>query len=147
PIRLHLDEASHIVNLPAARNLTGGQNGSGAGIKIGVIDTGIDETHPAFQDPGVTPPAGFPKGFPEDRPFTNNKIIAARSYVHLLNPPDPESSAPDDETPRDRVGHGTAVAMIAAGLPVTSPVGPIVGAAPKAFLGSYKIFGSPDIRE
>ena len=147
PIRLHLDAASQVVNLPAAQTLTGGQNGSGAGIKIGVIDTGIDNTHPAFSDPNVTPPAGFPKGYPEDRPFTNNKIIAARSYVHLLNPPEPESSAPDDETPRDRVGHGTAVAMIAAGGPVSTPVGTLVGAAPKAFLGNYKIFGSPDIRD
>lgn len=146
-IRLHLDAASQVVNLPAAQTLTGGQNGSGAGIKIGVIDTGIDNTHPAFNDPNVSPPAGFPKGYPEDRPFTNNKIIAARSYVHLLNPPEPEFSAPDDETPRDRVGHGTAVAMIAAGRPVSSPIGTLVGAAPKAFLGNYKIFGSPDIRD
>lgn len=147
PIRLHLDAASQVVNLPAARTLTGGQNGSGAGIKIGVIDTGIDNTHPAFNDPNVSPPAGFPKGYPEDKPFTNNKIIAARSYVHLLNPAEPEFSAPDDESPRDRVGHGTAVAMIAAGRPVSSPVGTLVGAAPKAFLGNYKIFGSPDIRD
>jgi len=147
PIRLHLDAASQILNLPAAQALTGGQNGSGAGIKIGVIDTGIDNSHPAFNDPNVSPPAGYPKGFPEDRPFTNNKIIAARSYIHLLNPQAAESSAPDDETPGDRVGHGTAVAMIAAGGPVTSPVGMLVGTAPKAFLGNYKIFGSPDIRE
>ncbi len=147
PIRLHLDAASQILNLPAAQALAGGQNGAGDGIKIGVIDTGIDNTHPAFNDPNVTPPAGYPKGYPEDKPFTNNKIIAARSYVHLLNPPEPEFSAPDDQTPRDRVGHGTAVAMIAAGRPVSSPVGMLVGAAPKAFLGNYKIFGSPDIRE
>ncbi len=146
-VRLHLDAASQIVNLPSARALTGGDNGSGAGIKIGVIDTGIDNTHPAFNDPNVSPPAGFPKGYPEDKPYTNNKIIVARSYVHLLNPPEPEFSAPDDETPRDRVGHGTAVAMIAAGRPVSSPVGMLVGAAPKAFLGNYKIFGSPDIRD
>ncbi|MDA0203747.1 MAG: S8 family serine peptidase [Acidobacteria bacterium] len=147
PIRLHLDAASQILNLPAAQALTGGQDGSGAGIKIGVIDTGIDISHPAFNDPNVAPPAGYPRGFPEDQQFTNNKIIAARSYVHLLNPQDPQLSAPDDETPRDRVGHGTAVAMIAAGRPVSSPVGMLVGAAPKAFLGNYKIFGSPDIRE
>ena len=147
PIRLHLDAASQILNLPAARALTGGQNGSGAGIKIGVIDTGIDNTHPAFDDPGLATPAGYPKGYPEDKPFTNKKIIAARSYVHLLNPQDPATSAPDDETPRDRIGHGTAIAMIAAGRPVSSPVGTLVGAAPKAFLGNYKIFGSPDIRD
>src|SRR5207249_6590483 len=48
-------------------------------------------------------------------------------------------------SPRDRVGHGTAIAMIAAGAQNTSPLGQIQGVAPKAFLGNYKIFGSPGV--
>ena len=71
----------------------------------------------------------------------------ARSYVHLLSSDQPEFSRPDDFSPRDRVGHGTSVAMIAAGQPVDSPVGTLTGIAPKAFLGNYKIFGSADINE
>ena len=31
---------------------------AGAGIKIGVIDTGIDQTHPFLTDNSLTPPAG-----------------------------------------------------------------------------------------
>ncbi len=147
PIRRYVDAASDILNVPAAQSAVGGVNAAGAGIKIGVIDTGLDETHPAFTDSGLSMPPGFPKGPPADQAFTTNKIIVARSYVKLLNSDDPRISAPDDQTPRDRIGHGTAVAMIAAGGPVDSPVGPLIGVAPKAHLGNYKIFGSPDISE
>ncbi|MEZ5391660.1 MAG: S8 family serine peptidase [Bryobacterales bacterium] len=142
-----LNRASQIVRADEAIQALGGSGRAGEGIRIGVIDTGIDQTHPAFQDNQVSPPAGFPKGRPEDLSYTNNKIIAARSYVHLLNPADAAYSRPDDYTPRDRTGHGTAVAMIAAGRPVNSPVGLLTGVAPKAFLGNYKIFGSPDLNE
>lgn len=147
PIRLHIDAASDLLQLPATRSIVGGPSSAGAGIKIGIIDTGLDFEHPAFDDAGMSAPSGFPKGIPADKLFTNNKIIVARSYVHLLNSDKEEFSRPDDQTPRDRIGHGTAVAMIAAGRAVDSPIGELIGVAPKAFLGNYKIFGSPDIRE
>ena len=125
----------------------GGIENAGAGLKIGILDTGIDIDHPAFADPSLRAPPGFPKGRPEDLAFTNNKVIAARSYVGLLNPLAVEASRPDDTTPRNRVGHGTAVATIAAGRRVTAPAATLTGVAPKAFLGNYKIFGSPGINE
>jgi hypothetical protein len=60
----------------------GGAGNAGAGLKIAIIDTGIDQTHPSFQDDTLTPPAGFPKcGVPSDCAFTNSKVIVARSYV------------------------------------------------------------------
>ncbi len=37
-----------LVNDPAVWPLAGGRANAGAGIKIGIIDTGIDDTHPAF---------------------------------------------------------------------------------------------------
>ena len=99
-------------------------------------------------------PTGFPKcDVPSNRAFTNNKVIVARSYVALDSytdtPPvaNPVYSTPDDTTPRDRVGHGTAIAMIAAGVQNTGPQGTIQGVAPKAFLGNYKIFGSPGVND
>jgi uncharacterized protein (TIGR03437 family) len=52
---------------------------------------------------------------------------------------------PDDNSPRDHMGHGTAIAMIAAGVENTGPLATIQGVAPKAFLGNYKIFGSPGV--
>ena len=145
--KLMLNSVSDIVDADEARQLLGGSDAAGAGVRIAVIDTGIDRDHPAFEDPSLAPPAGFPKGRPQDLAFTNNKIIAARSYVHLLSPSDPAASRPDDRSPRDRIGHGTAVAMIAAGKRTASPAGDLEGVAPKAFLGNYKVFGSPDVNE
>ena len=142
-----LNRAVDIVRAPEAWRALGGDSRAGEGMRIAIIDTGIDQTHPALDDPNLRPPDGFPISLDIDREFTNNKIIVARSYAHLLSPIDPAFSRPDDETPRDRTGHGTAIAMIAAGRPVESPVGRLTGVAPKAFLGNYKIFGSPDINE
>ena len=148
PLRRHLDEAVKLVGAPQAWNVLGGSGSAGAGVKIGIIDTGIDQDHPAFQDPALRPPPGFPKCQPADCAYTNNKVIVARSYVDLLVwGDDPEVSRPDDLSPRDRVGHGTALAMIAAGGRASGPSATITGMAPKAFLGNYKVFGSPGVND
>jgi uncharacterized protein (TIGR03437 family) len=143
-----LNTAAELVNAPAAASALGGVTNAGAGLKIGILDSGIDHTHSAFDDPSLRPPAGYPRARPEDLPYTNNKIIVARSYIRTVSSRDPARSRPDDYSPRDRSGHGTFVAMIAAGRAVSAPGGPtITGIAPKAFLGSYKIFGSADIND
>lgn len=147
PIQRHLANALNLMNVPAAWSAVNGSQNAGAGVKIAVLDTGIDITHPAFQEGTLQYPAGFPK-CREDRGdcgFVNRKVIAARSYVDLLVGKDPATSRPDDLSPRDRVGHGTAVAMIAGGLTNTGPAGAITGVAPGAWLGNYKIFGSPGV--
>ena len=52
----------------------------------------------------------------------------ARSYVNLFDENSGASdSRPDDESPRDRVGHGTAVAMAAAGVTNSGPSDTITG--------------------
>jgi hypothetical protein len=75
------------------------------------------------QDNSLAAPAGFPKCQGNDCVFSNNKVIVARSYVRQLaagSPTNPAAdSRPDDYSPRDRVGHGTALAMIAASLPLS----------------------------
>ncbi len=144
PAKPLLNTALDLVGVPAAWAAIGGSSNAGAGIRIGIIDTGIDQNHPGFQDSSLKPPAGFPAG---DAAFTNNKVIVARSYVSLLNDSDPTYSTPDDFSARDRQGHGTAIAMIAAGVQHNAPLGTISGVAPKAFLGNYKVFGSPGVNE
>ena len=150
-IHRDLDHAEQLTNVPAAWSLLGGMSSAGAGVKIAVIDSGIDNTHAAFQDSSLTPPAGFPICPQTDVnacAYTNSKIIVARSYVSLFDKGSRASdSRPDDESPRDRVGHGTGVAMAAAGVTNTGPSDTITGVAPKAFLGNYKVFGSPGLND
>jgi uncharacterized protein (TIGR03437 family) len=166
-----LNAATQLVNAPAAWALPaiGGESNGGKGIKIGILDSGIDQTHPAFIDPSLPSAGGiFPVctdnngtvvyGQPSACPFTSNKVIVARSYVRqiagfqtlsgtdtITGPPDPADSEPDDYSARDRDGHGTAVASAAAGYPTTGGTVPIMGVAPKAYLGNYKIYGSPGV--
>jgi subtilisin family serine protease len=124
-----LDRSVVLQRITDAWALAGGPGSAGAGIRIAIIDTGIDATHPGFQDPDLQAPSGFPKVNREtDISTTNNKIIVARNY-------DP---APRSAT--DVEGHGTGVAMIAAGRTTVGPLGAITGVAPKAFLGNYKVF-------
>jgi len=56
-----LSESHKIINADAAWSSAGGRSSAGAGIKIGDIDTGIDESHPFFDPSGFTYPSGFPQ--------------------------------------------------------------------------------------
>lgn len=133
-LRLSLDHALPLHGVPRAWANLGGSDLAGAGVKIGIIDTGIDSTHPAFHDPSLPMPEGFPRvNQRSDLEFTSNKVIVARSYLRLLD-------SVQDISARDTDGHGTAVAMAAAGMPVTTSLGVLSGVAPKAYLGSYNVF-------
>ncbi|GAB4369156.1 MAG: hypothetical protein OHK0021_12190 [Bryobacter sp.] len=146
----HANRALDVNNVRAAWNRVGGPAGAGAGVRIAIIDSGIDQNHPAFASFPTPPPAGYPRcnSSNGDCGFTNNKVVAARSYVTLLNfafGTDPADTRPDDFSPRDRWGHGTAAAMMAAGQEHESPVGRISGVAPGALLGNYKVFGTENV--
>ena len=139
--RMTLDRALPLLHVPEAWSQVGVAN-AGAGIRIGMIDSGIDVAHPGFADAAFTAPAGFPlANVFADLAFTNNKVIVARSYASLFPVPDPDTSARDDQ------GHGTATAMTAAGVANTGPLAVISGVAPRAFLGSYKVFGTPGVND
>jgi minor extracellular serine protease Vpr len=138
PVRtfhLTLDHALPLHRVPDAWAQVGIGN-AGAGARIGILDSGVDIGHPGFRDAGFTAPDGFPRG---DANYTNNKVIVARSYVAMLPNRDPDLS------PADHVGHGTATAMAAAGISNTGPLATVSGVAPRAFIGSYKVFGSPSV--
>ena len=139
--KIVLDHALPLHKVPEAWNAVGIDN-AGAGMKIGIIDTGIDASHPAFQDPSLAIPDGFPHvNSNADVANTNNKVIVARSYASLFARRDPDTSA------RDHVGHGTATSMAAAGVLNAGALATITGVAPKAWVGNYKVFGTPGVND
>ncbi len=149
--KLNLNRAVTLVDAAGAWNALGGVSNAGLGVKVGILDSGIDQTHPAFQDSSLVAPPGFPICTGTDCAFTSNKVIVARSYVKMLaagtsasNPA--ADSRPDDISPRDHIGHGTAVASVVAGN-TNSGLVTITGMAPHAFLGNYRIFGSPEVND
>ena len=135
-VRPLLNRALPLHKVPQAwSTLPLGQNSAGAGIRIGMIDTGIDVNNPAFSDP-LPAIDGFPKILSEsDRQFTNAKVSVGKNYTYLL----PGGGDPDAN---DRDGHGTGTALVAAGGQAVSPYGPLVGVAPKAYIGNYKVLGA-----
>lgn len=63
---LLLDAAAPLLQVPQAWQAlaTAGFPNPGQGVKVGIIDSGIDHTHPMFQASGMTMPAGFPRYWP-----------------------------------------------------------------------------------
>ncbi|HEV8459935.1 MAG TPA: S8 family serine peptidase [Gaiellaceae bacterium] len=110
---------------------------AGNGMKIGIIDDGLDADHPYFTASGFSYPAGFPKGQTQ---FATPKVIVQRTftpagltYKNGKLPFDPAESF-----------HATHVAGIAAGDNSTSANGQLIsGVAPNAYLGNYKALTVP----
>ena len=89
-----------------------GLSTAGQGVKIGIIDSGVDHTHAFFDPAGYTMPAGFPKGQTQ---FTSAKVIVARAFA----PPTAKTQAARLAFDGNESSHGTHVAGIAAGNPGT----------------------------
>jgi subtilisin family serine protease len=111
---------------------------AGQGIKIGIIDDGVDQAHRFFGAGGFSMPAGFPKG---NTGYTTAKVIVARAF------PPPGAKWKYAARPFDPVmsEHATHVAGIGAGdYGVTQRAGRTVsGVAPRAYLGNYKVLTVP----
>jgi len=137
---LSLDRSPSLIGADALHAATGAR---GQGMKIGVVDDGVDQTNPFFNPAGYSYPSGFPKG---DTAFTTPKVIVARAF------PGPGSGA-RGRLPLDRQEsfHGTHVAGIAAGDEGTNapagadhpPVTGLSGVAPRAWIGNYRVFTIP----
>jgi minor extracellular serine protease Vpr len=100
----------------------------GRGIRVAIMDTGIDIDHPDFGGNGV-PGANT-------TPFPNDKIVAGYDFVgDAYSGPGGASPPVPGQRPDDCNGHGTHVAGIVAA------DGAVQGVAPKARLGAYRVFG------
>jgi minor extracellular serine protease Vpr len=102
---------------------------TGTGIKVGVVDTGVDIDHPAFGgsgSPGTTPFPTARVAFGHD--FVGDNYNAGGTGNALIPVP--------DANPDDCNGHGTHVAGI-----VGASGGGLTGVAPGVTLGAYRVFG------
>lgn len=129
---------------------------TGAGVKVAIIDTGVDYTHADFGGPGTKPAFEAAKAITDDSWITSKVVdgydLVGDDYDGVLNPtPQP------DENPLDCNGHGTHVAGIAAGQGVNADgstyadtydqntdvagmrIGP--GMAPEAQIVALRVFG------
>ena len=130
----HDDPDLSLVHANEAWTQAGGEANAGAGVKVAIIDSGIDDTHPCFDDAGY--PAQTQLG---DHALTNNKVIVAKVFSN--------NAAKDGFDAEAIDSHGTHVAgtvgcnahtpAIIDGVDI--PYDPS-GVAPRALLGNYNVF-------
>ena len=56
-----IDSSVPLINAPAVWQNVAGPSAAGEGMKIAILDTGIDKDNPLFSDAGYTAPNGFPR--------------------------------------------------------------------------------------
>jgi len=145
----NLSESYKIINALGAWGGQAGRATAGAGIKIGDIDTGIDNLHPFFNPTGFSYPPGFPKCDAadstshtpdQDCEYVSPKVIVAKVFYNKNHQQNLDAQAIQD--------HGTHTAGIAAGIydPTLNAVvngvniDDMSGIAPGAWLGNYNVF-------
>src|SRR5882762_4531154 len=145
----NLSESYKIINALGAWGGQAGRATAGAGIKIGDIDTGIDNLHPFFNPTGFSYPPGFPKCDAadstshtpdQDCEYVSPKVIVAKVFYNKNQQQNLDAQAIQD--------HGTHTAGIAAGIydPTLNAVvngvniDDMSGIAPGAWLGNYNVF-------
>ncbi len=145
---LQLDASLRQINTSDAWLATDGAQNAGRDMKIAIIDSGIEPLNPLFAGDDFTMPDGYPKGdcVTAYADFCNGKIIVSRWYGE--NGGVPMGAIPQEvASPRDRQGHGSHVAGIAAGNFGESGISAdsgdgvlevISGVAPAAHLMIYK---------
>lgn len=118
-------------------------NLTGKGLRIGIIDTGIDYTHAMLGGSGSVTEYESIDGDLEATSFPNDKVIGGIDLVgDKFSPGSPykEHKIPrPDKNPIDYNGHGTHVAGTVAGL--GDGVNTYDGVAPDAKLYGIKVFG------
>ncbi|MGZ3795587.1 MAG: S8 family serine peptidase [Pseudobdellovibrionaceae bacterium] len=120
------------------------QNIHGEGMKVGIIDTGIDYTHHMFLGEGTKDSYTNNNPALPNPAFPNKKVVGGIDLVGT----DYDSASSNfakhipvpDLNPLDEAGHGTHVAGTVAG--IGDDINTYSGVAPAASLYAIKVFGS-----
>ena len=144
--RPDMSESYKLINAAGAWASAGGRANAGRGVKVGIIDSGVDYRHPFFDPAGFSYPAGFPKCDAANTAGgacknVSPKVIVAKVFYNKNN------QTNYDALPIADVGsHGTHVAGTVAGVTGKTAVvqgvsiDDMSGVAPGAWLGNYNVF-------
>src|SRR3990172_4042248 len=151
--RPDMSESHKIIDAAGAWTAAGGRAGAGAGVKVGVIDSGIDSSHPFFDPEGFSYPSTggpWPKCDAIDSAsgqadqaceHVTAKVIVAKVFDNKQN------QHGFDAAPVPGEGdHGTHVSGTIAGVTGVDAVvngvtiDDMSGVAPGAWLGNYNVF-------
>jgi subtilisin family serine protease/uncharacterized membrane protein len=131
---------------------------TGSGMRIGIIDTGVDYLHTGFGGSGLQSDYALNDGL-NGIGFPNAKVVGGYDFVgDSYNANDPANSEPmPDDDPMDCNGHGSHVAGTAAGYGVNLDGSPFAGpwtaaadlegmkiapgVAPEAQIYALRVFG------
>ncbi len=118
----------------AAWAAVGGASSAGAGVKVGVIDSGIDKGHPCFDDTGYAPLVQL-----GDTSLTNNKVIVARVFNNTTkkNALTAAAIGYHGDHVAGTIGCNPHTAAMVDGVAI--PYDPS-GVAPHVLLGNYNVF-------
>jgi minor extracellular serine protease Vpr len=138
-----MNVSNDLINSPEVWARLGGPQNAGRGIKVAIIDTGIDLTSPFLSDAGYPDRPEVDACAPHEKPGgenTSNKVIVCRVYTSG------KTTARGDELLE--FDHGTHVSGTVAGKYGTTgrvvetdvTISGLSGVAPKALLGDYNVF-------
>ncbi|MEX2612968.1 MAG: S8 family serine peptidase, partial [Gaiellaceae bacterium] len=140
---MSLNKGPAVIGASQFSGLTGAR---GEGVKVAVVDDGVDPEHAFLAPNGLSYPAGFPKG---PGGGTSPKVIVARGF--------PGPGVNGSVLEREQSFHGTFVAGVIAGAADTDiPAGvrgvcsqeqggchpavqDVSGVAPRAYIGNYRV--------
>ncbi len=138
-----MNVSNDLINSPEVWARLGGPGNAGQGMKVAIIDTGIDLTNPFMSDAGYADNPELdacPQNAKPGGANTNNKVIVCRVYTSG------KTTARGSELLA--FDHGTHVAGTVAGKHGTTgnvagtdvSIAGLSGVAPKALLGDYNVF-------
>jgi minor extracellular serine protease Vpr len=119
------------LNMTGAATVQSELGYTGKGIRVAVIDTGIDVNHPAFGGNGVAELNS--KFF-----YKSPRIKYGYDFVGDAFDANTNPVAVPDPIPDDCAGHGTHVAGI---IGANDPTNGMKGVAPNVTFGAYRVFG------
>lgn len=149
PRPLDTDKKAGLVGANTSVNFIGAdaayaENIHGEGMRVGIIDTGVDYTHKMFLGEGTEEAYKANKPAEANAAFPNKKVVGGLDLVGT----EFDSASPNfdkhipvpDVNPLDEAGHGTHVAGTVAG--IGDGVNTYSGVAPEAALYAIKVFGA-----